>query len=58
MFKFHFSYKDPNVIDRFFLRGHNVYLSKDDIIKAIEQFREDKPDCEIEGILKTKIEEK
>ena len=53
MFKFHFSYRDPKINDKF-LRGKNIHLDTDSIVRAIQEFQREFPDCEIMGILKTK----
>ena len=52
MFRYHISYKDHLINDKF-LRGTNIYLNEDDIIKAIQKFQETFPtSCEILGVIK------
>lgn len=53
MDRYSFSYRDHKVMDRF-VRGCNINATS--FQEAIELFEEEKENCEILGILKSKIE--
>lgn len=54
-YRFHITYNNPINEDNF-VRGTNVILQKDDMIKALKQFQTEFPNVEILGILKSEIE--
>jgi hypothetical protein len=54
MFRYYFSYIDPTAKDKF-LRGHSIILSEDNIILAVEKFNQEKPNSDIQGVLKNKV---
>ena len=49
MYRFHISYRD-NSLNDCFLRGANIIISYNDIVKAITDFYSKHENCEIVGI--------